>query len=204
MSITGGQAGAQPRHGPPDRRLPQELGGDALVLQVPPVPDDAIGQGTDLRRGQRMRVGHETAGKLIAQPGREDTKELRNGVLVAADDDRFGPAGLDRPFEQRGGVVVVVAGQLDDALVDPVRPQAVPPAEAVAAHPLGRRQHNGAGKPRSPAGSSGTYTYNDSSDDPAARISSSLSTSARPIIAPPEGSLPQSPATAEATWESGV
>ena len=117
-----GQAGAQAGHGPPVRRLPQELGHHALVLQVPPVPDDAAAKVTDLRRGQGVRVGDETAGELVAQPGREDSKELRDRVLVG-----------------------------------------------------------------SPAGSGGTHRYSESSDGPAARTSSSLSTSARLIMAPPNG-----------------
>ena len=88
------------------------------------------------RRRNRRRSGH-----AIRPGGQRGTADR---VLVAADDERFCPAGLGGPFEQRGGVTVVVAGKLDDALVDPVGLQAVPSAEAVAAHPLGRRQHGGA------------------------------------------------------------
>ena len=51
MPTRRGEAGAQAGHGPPVRRLPQELGGYALVLKVPPVPDDAIGEAPGLRRG---------------------------------------------------------------------------------------------------------------------------------------------------------
>ena len=65
-----------------------------------------------------VRVGDEAADELVAQSGRKDTKEVRNRVLVAAEDERLCPAGLGSPFEQRGGVAVVVAGELDDALVD--------------------------------------------------------------------------------------
>ena len=63
-----GQAGAQAGHGPPVRRLPQELGCCALVLQVPPVPDDAVGEGTDLRRGQRVRVSDEQPANWSRNP----------------------------------------------------------------------------------------------------------------------------------------
>ena len=63
-----GQAGAQARHGPLVRRLSQELGCYALVLQVPPVPDDAIGEVTDLRRGQGVRVGNEQPANWSRNP----------------------------------------------------------------------------------------------------------------------------------------
>jgi hypothetical protein len=127
-----GEACAQAGHAPPVWWLLQEPGCHALVLQVPPVLDDADGEVTDLGRGQGVRVGDETADEVVTQPGREDSEELRDGVLVAADDQRLCPAGPGGPVEQRGGVAVNVAGKLDDALLDSVCLQAIPAAEAVA------------------------------------------------------------------------
>ena len=138
-----GEAGVQAGHRPPVRRFPEELGCDALVVPGPPILDDMAGEVPDLRRGQGVRVGDETAGELITQPGRQDGQELRDGVLVAADDERLCPAGLGGLYDQGDGIAVMVAGKLDDAFVDPVGLQAVPPAEAIAAHPLGRRQRRG-------------------------------------------------------------
>ena len=56
--------------------------------------------------------------------------------MVPSDHQRHVSADVGGPFEDRGDVPVVVAAQLDDALLDAVGLQPVPPAEAMAARAL--------------------------------------------------------------------
>jgi hypothetical protein len=47
------------------------------------------GEVADLRRGHGVRVGDEAAGEVITKPRQEGGEELRDVVLMPADDQWF-------------------------------------------------------------------------------------------------------------------
>ena len=81
---------------------------------------------------------YEAASEAVTQVRREYGEELRDGVGVAADDEPLLP-GADGLSKDAGDVVEVMVREFGDALVDPVRFQAVPAAVSRAAHARCRR-----------------------------------------------------------------
>ena len=86
-----------------------------------------------------MRIDDEAARQEIAQACREDREELGDSLLMPADNQGFRLTGAHSLSQNGGGVPVMVTGELDDALIDPVGFEAVPASEAWAAHLSGDR-----------------------------------------------------------------
>ena len=84
-----GSAVMQACHGQPARCQITGLGRQALLARRYPAPDDRSRQFAHPCGGQGVRIGDEAAGETVPQPGRKDSHELRDAVLMPAGNQRL-------------------------------------------------------------------------------------------------------------------